>query len=178
MQESSAGHVDDVDMRFRSYESASARKRTVTAEEKERALPDGRQWSVRYLYKGGKAKFSRRWYEFTLENNLREGDVCVFELLRAGEFVLKVTVFRVMESAGLMHRLHTYKTLKKHFLPLTYMAEWCPSTLLCAFLWGAVLMSSAFAILAKMLKCSFSNVAAVALKANIFDVTSIRASPI
>ncbi|KAL4318218.1 hypothetical protein GQ457_18G016760 [Hibiscus cannabinus] len=156
IQESSAGHVDDVDMRFRSYESASARKRTVTAEERERAvnaakafepvnpfcrvvlrpsylyrgcimylpscfaekhlsgvsgsiklqLPDGRQWSVRCLYKGGKAKFSRGWYEFTLENNLGEGDVCVFELLRAGEFVLKVTVFRVMESPGLMHRSH------------------------------------------------------------------------
>ncbi|KAK8568129.1 hypothetical protein V6N13_106067 [Hibiscus sabdariffa] len=155
LQESSAGNVDD-DMRFRCYESASARKRTVTAEERERAinaakafepanpfcrvvlrpsylyrgcimylpscfaekhlsgvsgsiklqLPDGRQWSVRCLYKGGKAKFSRGWYEFTLENNLGEGDVCVFELLRAREFVLKVTVFRVMESSGLMHRSH------------------------------------------------------------------------
>ncbi|MBA0727298.1 hypothetical protein Golax_000298, partial [Gossypium laxum] len=144
----------DVDMRFRCYESASARKRTVTAEERERAinaakafeptnpfcrvvlrpsylyrgcimylpscfaekhlsgvsgsiklqLPDGRQWSVRCLYKGGKAKFSQGWYEFTLENNLGEGDVCVFELLRSREFVLKVTVFRVMESGGLMHR--------------------------------------------------------------------------
>ncbi|KAK8501758.1 hypothetical protein V6N12_072895 [Hibiscus sabdariffa] len=37
---------------------------------------------------------------------------------------------------------------------------------------GAALMSSAFVILAKMLKCSSSNVAAVALKANIFDVAS------
>ncbi|XP_039060878.1 B3 domain-containing transcription factor VRN1-like [Hibiscus syriacus] len=156
IQESSAGHVDDADMRIKCYESASARKRTVTAEERERAinaakafepanpfcrvvlrpsylyrgcimylpscfaekhlsgvsgsiklqLPDGRQWSVRCLYKGGKAKFSRGWYEFTLENNLGEGDVCIFELLREKEFVLKVTVFRVMESAGLMHRSH------------------------------------------------------------------------
>ncbi|XP_039007120.1 B3 domain-containing transcription factor VRN1-like isoform X1 [Hibiscus syriacus] len=156
IQEPSAGNVDEVDMRFRSYESASARKRTLTAEERERAinaakafeptnpfcrvvlrpsylyrgcimylpscfaekhlngvsgsiklqLPDGRQWSVRCLYKGGKAKFSRGWYEFTQENNLGEGDVCVFEVLRAREIVLKVTVFRVMESAGLMHRSH------------------------------------------------------------------------
>ncbi|KAG4164768.1 hypothetical protein ERO13_A13G036900v2 [Gossypium hirsutum] len=154
VQDSSTGREDDVDMRFRCYESASARKRTVTAEERERAinaakafeptnpfcrvvlrpsylyrgcimylpscfaekhlsgvsgsiklqLPDGRQWSVRCLYKGGKAKFSQGWYEFTLENNLGEGDVCVFELLRSREFVLKVTVFRVMESGGLMHR--------------------------------------------------------------------------
>ncbi|XVE66900.1 hypothetical protein DITRI_Ditri08aG0117100 [Diplodiscus trichospermus] len=152
--DSSLGHEDDVEMRYRFYESASARKRTVTAEERERAvnaakafeptnpfcrvvlrpsylyrgcimylpscfaekhlsgvsgfiklqLPDGKQWPVRCLYRGGRAKFSQGWYEFTLENNLGEGDVCVFELLRSREFVLKVTVFRVMESAGLMHR--------------------------------------------------------------------------
>ncbi|XVF67655.1 hypothetical protein PTKIN_Ptkin10aG0138800 [Pterospermum kingtungense] len=148
------GHEDDAEMRYRFYESASARKRTVTAEERERAinaakafepanpfcrvvlrpsylyrgcimylpscfaekhlsgvsgfiklqLPDGRQWPVRCLYRGGRAKFSQGWYEFTLENNLGEGDVCVFELLKSREFILKVTVFRVMESAELMHR--------------------------------------------------------------------------
>lgn len=37
-QESSIRHEEDVDMRFRFYESASARKRTVTAEERERAI--------------------------------------------------------------------------------------------------------------------------------------------
>ncbi|XVF00933.1 hypothetical protein REPUB_Repub04eG0044900 [Reevesia pubescens] len=37
---------------------------------------------------------------------------------------------------------------------------------------GAALMSMAFVILAKMLKCSPSHVAAVALRANIFDVAS------
>ncbi|PPS12129.1 hypothetical protein GOBAR_AA08516 [Gossypium barbadense] len=153
-EDSSLGHEDDMEMRNRFYESASARKRIVTAEERERAinaakafeptnpfcrvvlrpsylyrgcimylpscfaeqhlsgvsgfiklqLPDGRQWPVRCLYRGGRAKFSQGWYEFTLENNLGEGDVCVFELLRSREFVLKVTVFRVMESAGLMYR--------------------------------------------------------------------------
>ncbi|KAG4212753.1 hypothetical protein ERO13_A01G005500v2 [Gossypium hirsutum] len=152
-QDLSVGHEDDSEMRYRFYESASARKRTVTAEERERAmnaakafepsnpfcrvvlrpsylyrgcimylpscfaehlsgvsgfiklqLPDGKQWSVRCLYRGGKAKFSQGWYEFTVENNLGEGDVCVFELLRSREFVLKVTVFRVMDGAGLMHR--------------------------------------------------------------------------
>ncbi|XP_040942546.1 B3 domain-containing protein REM19 isoform X4 [Gossypium hirsutum] len=147
-QDLSVGHEDDSEMRYRFYESASARKRTVTAEERERAmnaakafepsnpfcrvvlrpsylyrgcimylpscfaehlsgvsgfiklqLPDGKQWSVRCLYRGGKAKFSQGWYEFTVENNLGEGDVCVFELLRSREFVLKVTVFRVMDGA-------------------------------------------------------------------------------
>ncbi|XP_062022842.1 B3 domain-containing transcription factor VRN1 [Rosa rugosa] len=149
-QESSAQHEQDVEIRFRFYESASARKRTVTAEERERAvntaktfepvnpfcrvvlrpsylyrgcimyLPscfaeknlsgvsgfiklqsaDGKQWPVRCLYRGGRAKLSQGWYEFTVENNLLEGDVCVFELLKTKEIVLKVNVFRVQEDAG------------------------------------------------------------------------------
>lgn len=143
---SSAPHEDDSENRSKFYESASARKRTVTAEERERAinaaktfepanpffrvvlrpsylyrgcimyLPSGfaekylsgisgfiklqladKQWPVRCLYKAGRAKFSQGWYEFTLENNLGEGDVCVFELLRTRDFVLKVTAFRVNE---------------------------------------------------------------------------------
>ena len=56
-----------------------------------------KQWPVRCLYKAGRAKFSQGWYEFTVENNLGEGDVCAFELLRTRDFVLKVTAFRVNE---------------------------------------------------------------------------------
>lgn len=37
-QQASDQHEDEVEMRFRFYESASARKRTVTAEERERAI--------------------------------------------------------------------------------------------------------------------------------------------
>ncbi|XP_039038444.1 B3 domain-containing transcription factor VRN1-like [Hibiscus syriacus] len=153
-QDLCVGHEeDDANMRYRFYESASARKRTVTAEERERAmnaakvfeptnpfcrvvlrpsylyrgcimylpscfaehlsgvsgfiklqLPDGKQWPVRCLYRGGKAKFSQGWYEFTVENNIGEGDVCVFELLRSREFILKVTVFHVTDNAEPMHR--------------------------------------------------------------------------
>ncbi|KAJ4827430.1 hypothetical protein Tsubulata_011083 [Turnera subulata] len=150
-QQLSSRPEEESEMRFRFYESASARKRTVTAEERERAMnaakafepenpycrvvlrpsylyrgcimylpsgfaekylngvsgfiklqfSDGKQWPVRCLYRGGRAKFSQGWYEFTLENNLGEGDVCVFELLKARDYVLKVTVFRVLEHAGL-----------------------------------------------------------------------------
>ncbi|XP_065856733.1 B3 domain-containing transcription factor VRN1-like isoform X2 [Euphorbia lathyris] len=141
---------DEADMKFRFYESASARKRTVTAEERERAInaakafepinpfcrvvlrpsylyrgcimylpscfaeknlngvcgfiklqfTDGRQWPVRCLYRGGRAKLSQGWYEFTLENNLGEGDVCIFELLKSRDVVLKVTVYRVLEGVA------------------------------------------------------------------------------
>ncbi|KAK7404473.1 hypothetical protein VNO78_05391 [Psophocarpus tetragonolobus] len=151
-QEPSAEHGEEVEMRFRFYESASARKRTVTAEERERAInaakafeppnpfcrvvlrpsylyrgcimylpscfaekhlngvsgfiklqiSNGRQWPVRCLYRGGRAKLSQGWFEFSLENNLGEGDVCVFELLRMKEVVLQVTVFRVTEDVGLL----------------------------------------------------------------------------
>uniref|UniRef100_A0A2N9EP45 TF-B3 domain-containing protein n=1 Tax=Fagus sylvatica TaxID=28930 RepID=A0A2N9EP45_FAGSY len=137
-QESSAQHAEDVEMRFRFYESASARKRTVTAEERERAInsakafepanpfcrylpscfaeknlsgvsgfiklqtSEGRQWPVRCLYRGGRAKLSQGWYEFSVENNLGEGDVCVFELMKMRDIVLKVTIFRVLEDTGLV----------------------------------------------------------------------------
>ncbi|KAE8680020.1 B3 domain-containing transcription factor VRN1 [Hibiscus syriacus] len=60
-------------------------------------LPDGRQWPVRCLHRGSKAKFIQEWYEFTMENNFGEGDVCVFEVLRSREFVIKVTVFHVTD---------------------------------------------------------------------------------
>ncbi|XP_050233693.1 B3 domain-containing transcription factor VRN1-like isoform X1 [Mercurialis annua] len=153
-QQSSVQNEDEADLRYRFYESASARKRTVTAEERERAvntaktfepinpfcrvvlrpsylyrgcimyLPscfaekhlngvsgfiklqssDGKQWPVRCLYRGGRAKLSQGWYEFTLENNMGEGDVCVFELLKSRDIVLKVTVFRVLEGMEHMAR--------------------------------------------------------------------------
>ncbi|CAJ1932821.1 unnamed protein product [Sphenostylis stenocarpa] len=152
-EEPSGENEEEAEMRYRFYESASARKRTVTAEERERAinaskafeptnpfcrvvlrpsylyrgcimylpscfaeknlngvsgfiklqLPNGRQWSVRCLYRGGRAKLSQGWFEFTVENNLGEGDVCVFELLRTKEVVLQVAVFRVTEDAGLLN---------------------------------------------------------------------------
>lgn len=64
--------------------------------------PDGRQWPARCLYRGGRAKLSQGWYEFSLENNLGEGDVCVFELMKMRDIVLKVTIFRVAEDTGLV----------------------------------------------------------------------------
>ncbi|KAI4318625.1 hypothetical protein MLD38_032303 [Melastoma candidum] len=144
---------DSSEMHYRFYASASSRKRTVTTEERERAMnaakiyepvnpccrvvvrpsylyrgcimylpscfagkylngvsgyiklqtPDGRQWSVRCLNRGGRAKLSQGWYDFSLQNKLAEGDVCVFELIRAREVVLKVTLFRVMDEDKLMN---------------------------------------------------------------------------
>ncbi|KAJ8766653.1 hypothetical protein K2173_001173 [Erythroxylum novogranatense] len=143
-----SSHEDESEMRASFYESASARKRTITSEERERAVnaakafepvnpfcrvvlrpsylyrgcimyfpscfakqylsgvsgfiklqfTGGKQWPVRCRDRGGRAMLSQGWYEFTLENNLGEGDVCVFELLKSRDVVLKVTVFRVHEN--------------------------------------------------------------------------------
>lgn len=61
-------------------------------------VSDGKQWSVRLVYRDGSAKLSQGWTEFVWENNLEEGDVCVFELINAKDIVLKVAMFRVLEE--------------------------------------------------------------------------------
>ncbi|KAF9684240.1 hypothetical protein SADUNF_Sadunf04G0097300 [Salix dunnii] len=60
---------------------------------------DGKQWPVRCSFKDGKAKLGQGWTEFVWENNLEEGDVCIFELIHAKEIVMKVAIFRVLEDA-------------------------------------------------------------------------------
>ncbi|KAK2665196.1 hypothetical protein Ddye_003770 [Dipteronia dyeriana] len=59
---------------------------------------DGKQRTTRCVYRGDSAMLTQGWYEFASENNLGEGDVCVFEVLKSSDIVLKVTVFRVLES--------------------------------------------------------------------------------
>ncbi|KAJ6892028.1 B3 domain-containing transcription factor VRN1-like [Populus alba x Populus x berolinensis] len=62
-------------------------------------VSDGREWPIqinrnrcRYL------SISKGWNEFSQENNLKEGDVCVFELINKEKFVLKVAFFRELED--------------------------------------------------------------------------------
>ncbi|TXG64426.1 hypothetical protein EZV62_011420 [Acer yangbiense] len=59
---------------------------------------DGMQRIARCVHRGDSANLTQGWYEFALENNLGEGDVCFFEVLKSSDIVLKVTVFRVLES--------------------------------------------------------------------------------
>ncbi|KAI9181512.1 hypothetical protein LWI28_015737 [Acer negundo] len=61
---------------------------------------DGKQRIARCVYRGDSANLTQGWYEFVSENNLGEGDVCFFEVLKSSDIVLKVTVFRVLESDG------------------------------------------------------------------------------
>jgi hypothetical protein len=56
---------------------------------------------VRCINEGNVAKLSQGWREFVLDNCLEEGDICVFKLINKEEIVLKVTIFWVLEDAGL-----------------------------------------------------------------------------
>lgn len=61
-------------------------------------FPDGKQWPVRPIFNRGKAKISRGWRKFVMDNSLEEGDVCIFELVETEDIVLNVTFFRVLED--------------------------------------------------------------------------------
>ncbi|XP_024030727.1 B3 domain-containing transcription factor VRN1-like [Morus notabilis] len=52
-------------------------------------------WSVTIVYNAPHSYlFSRGWPTFARENSLRPGDVCVYELIKENDIVLKVTVFK------------------------------------------------------------------------------------
>ena len=55
----------------------------------------GRQWLLSCLFNGGRnIRLSKGWNEFVEEKNLKEGDVCVFELVQREDVVLKVSIFQ------------------------------------------------------------------------------------
>ncbi|KAK2665197.1 hypothetical protein Ddye_003771 [Dipteronia dyeriana] len=68
-------------------------------------ISDGKQWPVRCLYRSKRATLGQGWRAFILDNDLGEGDVCVFEVLRSRDIVLQVTVFRILERAEFVNRL-------------------------------------------------------------------------
>ncbi|XP_050254198.1 B3 domain-containing transcription factor VRN1-like [Quercus robur] len=63
---------------------------------------DGRQWPVNCYYRepsSSAMNIGRGWIVFARENNLEEGDVCVFELIKRKPVVLNVSIFRVVDYA-------------------------------------------------------------------------------
>lgn len=48
--------------------------------------------------KNGNARLTEGWCKFAKENNLLEGDVCIFELIPTKDTVVKVTVFPVRKT--------------------------------------------------------------------------------
>ncbi|KAI3416588.1 uncharacterized protein J3R85_015293 [Psidium guajava] len=57
-----------------------------------------RFWSVRYAFgiysRKPQVKVSRGWKLFVQDNNLKVGDICIFELLNLDLMVLRVSIFR------------------------------------------------------------------------------------
>ncbi|XP_057871066.2 B3 domain-containing protein Os01g0723500 isoform X2 [Cryptomeria japonica] len=60
--------------------------------------PRGKKWRVQYLGDRSNPGLSGGWKGFAIDNNLEEGDVCVFELEDKKNFTLKVHIYRVVED--------------------------------------------------------------------------------
>ncbi|KAF3972555.1 hypothetical protein CMV_003954 [Castanea mollissima] len=61
-------------------------------------VSDEGNWSIRVRFResrtGTRAEFCRGWKAFTEDNNLKVGDVCVFELINSIEVAFKVAIFQ------------------------------------------------------------------------------------
>ncbi|CAM8897469.1 unnamed protein product [Rhodiola kirilowii] len=55
---------------------------------------EGKQWKVRLLPSHANIKLSKGWHQFATDNFLKEGDICIFELLDSLNTLLKVTFIR------------------------------------------------------------------------------------
>ncbi|MBA0638452.1 hypothetical protein Godav_025417 [Gossypium davidsonii] len=71
-------------------------------------IEDGRTWTVEYerraRNKGRKAEFkSNSWGQFTIDNELEVGDVCVFELINENGNLLEVAIHRKLYSSKLIN---------------------------------------------------------------------------
>ncbi|KAJ0980911.1 hypothetical protein J5N97_009166 [Dioscorea zingiberensis] len=58
--------------------------------------PEGRPWTVAYLYYRRRASLRSGWNKFSFANNLESGDVCIFELIKPDE--MRVHIFRVLDQ--------------------------------------------------------------------------------
>ncbi|XP_009613660.1 B3 domain-containing protein_Os12g40080-like isoform X3 [Nicotiana tomentosiformis] len=61
-------------------------------------------WSVKCTTRGTNAKVHSGWKAFVLDNKLKCGDVCVFEVIKGTRLFIDVTIFRAAGST-LMHKI-------------------------------------------------------------------------
>ena len=62
--------------------------------------PDGKQWGVWCYYYNPPSltmRMGKGWTAFSRDNNLEEGDACVFEVKKRKHVVLSVTIFHVVD---------------------------------------------------------------------------------
>lgn len=62
-------------------------------------ISGGREWPVRITIRD-RLCLTKGWKVFSKENSLEEGDVCVLELTKDIDVVLKVSIFRAAEDSG------------------------------------------------------------------------------
>ncbi|KAF1884027.1 hypothetical protein Lal_00012987 [Lupinus albus] len=66
-------------------------------------LESGRVWPAKYLirgsYTGPKFELSIGWKPFAMDNNLKVGDVCIFEFIDRTKLTLQVYIFRKTENS-------------------------------------------------------------------------------
>ncbi|KAL5704456.1 hypothetical protein ACHQM5_022884 [Ranunculus cassubicifolius] len=72
-----------------------------------RVPPSTKTWTVSILYKehGQKGGISGGWARFVMDNNLEEGDVCVFEILNIREENSNSNSFYVVDMNASIHRV-------------------------------------------------------------------------
>lgn len=61
-------------------------------------ISDDQSWSVRLSCGSNKAYFCGGWREFVVDNDLVEGDICTFQLMKTGKLDLRVSMHRVSEQ--------------------------------------------------------------------------------
>ncbi|XVF17770.1 hypothetical protein REPUB_Repub10bG0152100 [Reevesia pubescens] len=66
---------------------------------------EGKTWSAQYwrytnVHKYTKVILWNGWREFMQDNKLEAGDVCVFELIKQTEILLKVVIYRISEDSN------------------------------------------------------------------------------
>ncbi|XP_028777082.1 B3 domain-containing transcription factor VRN1-like [Neltuma alba] len=62
----------------------------------------GKQWEARCFNRNGSGNgmnIGEGWAKFKMDNEVKEGDVCVFELIKRKDIVLRVRIFRVRQYA-------------------------------------------------------------------------------
>ncbi|KAL4595849.1 hypothetical protein ACB092_12G121700 [Castanea dentata] len=62
----------------------------------------GKRWPCQFRYRDGSSTpmtIGKGWKSFVIDNGIKAGDVCVFELINRMNVVLKVSIFRMAEYA-------------------------------------------------------------------------------
>ncbi|KAI3984617.1 hypothetical protein MKX01_003980 [Papaver californicum] len=85
-------------------------------------VSDGRTWEVGYVSRApNERRLSQGWRKFVVDNELKEGDVCVFELVDRKKFKMNVHIFRQQKTFDYNVARHEFpqKSRKqKMFIPI------------------------------------------------------------